>query len=61
MKAKRVHLATEVGGRSRCRYTSRPSVRATFVPIAEFLALPVDRRCSECQAKADHAAVATNN
>lgn len=60
MKAKRVHLATEVGGRSRCRYTSRPSTRAAFVPLAGFLALPADVRCSECQVKADRAAVATS-
>ena len=51
-KAKRVHLATESGGRSRCRYTSRPSVRATFVPLTEFMALPMEVRCVECERKA---------
>lgn len=49
---KRVHLATEKGGRSRCRYTSRPSVRAVFVPLAEFQTKPLELRCSECQTQA---------
>lgn len=48
-KVRRIHLATKTGGRSRCRYTSRPSVRATFVPLAEFLALPHEVRCVECE------------
>jgi hypothetical protein len=47
-KVKRIHLATESGGRSRCRYTSRPSARATFVPLARFMTLPAEARCSEC-------------
>ncbi|MBU9200252.1 hypothetical protein KTD31_02380 [Burkholderia multivorans] len=51
MKQKRIHLASDTGGRSRCRYTSRPSVRATFVPLSAFLALPVSLRCSECNLK----------
>jgi len=60
-KPKRVHLATESGGRSRCRYTSRPSVRAKFVPLAEFLAMPVELRCVECakEAEADSGEVMT--
>lgn len=48
-KVRRIHLATKTGGRSRCRYTSRPSVRATFVPLAEFQALPHEVRCVECE------------
>ncbi|NIF40129.1 hypothetical protein F3J14_04275 [Burkholderia sp. Tr-862] len=49
---KRIHLATDSGGRSRCRYTSRPSTRAKFVPLADFMALPVELRCIECDKKA---------
>lgn len=52
MKQKRIHLASESGGRSRCRYTSRPSVRAVFLPLAAFLALPVYVRCIECDRRA---------
>jgi hypothetical protein len=51
-KVRRIHLANDTGGRSRCRYTSRPSVRATFVPLAEFVRLPQDVRCVECERKA---------
>ncbi|GGD98259.1 hypothetical protein BG57_30600 [Caballeronia grimmiae] len=51
-KTERVHLATDSGGGSRCRYTSRPSAKATFVPLADFLALPVEVRCVECARKA---------
>lgn len=47
-KTKRVHLSTESGGRSRCRYTSRPSTRAKFVPLADFVAVPVEMQCVEC-------------
>lgn len=49
---KRIHLASGNGGRSRCRYTSRPSTRAKFVPLAEFEALPIEMRCIECEKKA---------
>lgn len=52
---KRIHLASESGGRSRCRYTSRPSTRAKFVPLADFMALPVEMRCIECNKKAEAA------
>ncbi|POR07976.1 hypothetical protein [Diaphorobacter sp. LR2014-1] len=51
MSSKRVHLATETGGRSRCRYTSRPSIQALFVPMDRFLLTPVAQRCQDCQAK----------
>jgi hypothetical protein len=51
-KTKRVHLASDCGGRSRCRYTSRPGTYAKFVPLAEFMALPVEIRCVECSRKA---------
>ncbi|WP_176000171.1 hypothetical protein [Burkholderia vietnamiensis] len=51
-KVRRIHLANDTGGRSRCRYTSRPSVRAKFVPLAEFMALPKEARCVECERKA---------
>ena len=51
MSSKRVHLATESGGRSRCRYTSRPSIRALFVPMEQFVATPEAQRCQDCQAK----------
>jgi len=53
MPPKRIHLATSIGGRSRCRYTSRPSVRAVFVPLETFLTMPVAGRCSECQKAAE--------
>lgn len=48
---KRIHLATETGGRSRCRYTARPSIRAVFVPQEQFVATPEAQRCHDCQAK----------
>lgn len=51
MAKKRIHLATENGGRSRCRYTSRPSIRALFVPLDQFKAMPEERRCKECAAR----------
>jgi len=51
MTTKRVHLATEKGGRSRCRYTSRPSIRALFVSIEQFRNTPEEHRCKECAAK----------
>lgn len=51
MLAKRVHLATEAGGRSRCRYTSRPSIRALFVPQERFEATPLTQRCMDCHAE----------
>ncbi|WP_155642072.1 hypothetical protein [Burkholderia cepacia] len=47
-KTKRIHLAPERIGRWSCRYTSRPSARLKSVPLAEFLALPVESRCVEC-------------
>ena len=47
---KRIHLATEKGGRSRCRYTSRPSIRALFVPQEQFMTTPESQRCQNCQA-----------
>lgn len=51
MPAKRIHLATEKGGRSRCRYTSRPSIRALFVSLEQFKATPIENRCKECATK----------
>lgn len=51
MATKRIHLATETGGRSRCRYTARPSIRAVFVPQEQFIATPEEQRCHDCQAK----------
>ena len=48
---KRIHLATTMGGRSRCRYTARPSIRAVFVPQEQFVATPEAQRCHDCQAK----------
>ncbi|MBN3777026.1 hypothetical protein G3O06_05505 [Burkholderia sp. Ac-20345] len=51
-RVRRIHVANDTGERSRCRYTSRPSVRATFVPLAEFMALPKEARCVECERKA---------
>lgn len=51
MTTKRVHLATEKGGRSRCRYTSRPSIRALFVSLEQFKGTPEENRCKECAAK----------
>uniref|UniRef100_A0A6H1ZJ13 Uncharacterized protein n=1 Tax=viral metagenome TaxID=1070528 RepID=A0A6H1ZJ13_9ZZZZ len=51
MTTKRVHLATEKGGRSRCRYTARPSIRALFVPQEQFTATPEALRCHDCQAQ----------
>ncbi|HGF4014037.1 hypothetical protein [Burkholderia vietnamiensis] len=54
-KVRRIHLANDTGGRSRCRYTSRPSVRATFVPLADFMTLPQEVRCVECERKAKDA------
>lgn len=47
-KTKRIHLATERISRWSCRYTSRPSARLKSVPLAEFLALPVESRCVDC-------------
>ncbi len=47
---KRIHLATEKGGRSRCRYTSRPSIRALFVPLEQFMTTSEWQRCQDCQA-----------
>lgn len=53
MEPKRIHLANESGSRSRCRYSSRPSRRVVIVQLAAFLELPHERRCVECQKKAD--------
>ncbi len=50
MATKRIHLASTAGGRSRCRYTSRPSIRALFVPREQFESTPAAQRCQECQA-----------
>lgn len=47
-KTKRFHLATERVGRWSCRYTSRPNAQVRSVPLAEFLALPVECRCGDC-------------
>jgi hypothetical protein len=49
---KRIHLATETGGRSDCRYSSRPSRRVAFVPLEDFLKLPAHMRCKECERSA---------
>lgn len=51
MATKRIHLATETGGRSRCRYTARPRIRALVVPKEQFEATPESQRCQDCQAK----------
>jgi hypothetical protein len=42
----RVHLAKGAGGRSRCRYTARPSRRVRLVSEAEFR--KASNPCSEC-------------
>ncbi len=46
----KVHLARGAGegGRSKCRYTSRPSRRVRLLPLDEFLALGKDSQCMEC-------------
>lgn len=55
-KEKKVHLRNDFrgqpGGRSRCRYSSRPSRRVILLPLSEFKQIDVARQCSECAAKA---------
>ena len=50
MVTKKVHLAAGegIGGRSRCRYSSRPSRKVRIVSLSEFLSLPDETKCSEC-------------
>lgn len=56
-KPRRVHLATESGGRSECRYSSRPSRRVLQKPLSEFVTLPTELQCAECaKAAAERAA-----
>lgn len=45
----KVHL--NKGGRSPCRYSSRPSRKVVMLDIQAFADTPVDRRCTECNAK----------
>lgn len=52
----KIHLATERGGRSRCRYSSRPSSRVAIKPLDAFLRLPDSVRCQECDRAARAAA-----
>lgn len=61
MATKKVHLASKHGGRSRCRYTSRPNVKAIWLPLAEFLAQPTDQQCIECSKKAKELAETAGN
>jgi hypothetical protein len=51
---RKAHLARSngFGGRSVCRYTSRPSRRVKVLTLEEFLAMPAERRCSECETEA---------
>jgi hypothetical protein len=50
----KIHLAKGKGGggRSVCRYTSRPSRRVQLLPLATFVLLPRSSQCSECAAEA---------
>lgn len=55
VKTRKVHVLRTVGnsysagGRSRCRYSSRPSRRVRALPEHEFLQMPVERQCEECR------------
>jgi hypothetical protein len=50
----KVHL--RYGGRSACRYSSRPSLRPIVAPtIQAFADTPTERRCKECQRAFDAA------
>lgn len=64
MAAKKVHLESAkggAGGRSACRYTSRPSRRVRLLPLDAFLATRPEDRCGECSAAANvHAEAAKN-
>lgn len=46
MSDARVHLAKGAGGRTRCRYTARPTWRVRIVSEAEFR--KASNPCSEC-------------
>jgi hypothetical protein len=50
----KIHLAkgAGAGGRSVCRYTSRPSRRVQLLPLAAFTLLSRSSQCSDCAAKA---------
>lgn len=45
---KKAHLAILSNTRSVCRYSSRPSRQVRVYKIAEFLKVPVNQRCTEC-------------
>ncbi|MGF6440417.1 hypothetical protein [Paraburkholderia youngii] len=63
-KPPRVHLATQGGGRSECRHSSRPSrtrVTARSVSLELFLQTPAELRCLECQRAADKAVQKAND
>lgn len=53
--SKKVHLAKGdgFGGRSVCRYTSRPSRRVRLLVYAQFVLVPESLQCSECAREAE--------
>ena len=49
--AAKVHVEKQTGGaggRSVCRYSSRPSRRVRLLAVADFLEQPKETQCSEC-------------
>lgn len=46
---KKVHVLSKGGGRTRCRYSSRPSRKVRAMTEADFLEQPENVQCSECR------------
>lgn len=47
----KVHLGKGSGGRSHCRYSSRPSRRVRILPLEQFRQVEPAQQCKECAAK----------